>query len=100
MAPPADRRGVLFSLPPDVNFDCNCQSACDSCDSYMEILDWHGEIKCDSDVTVGGFRAGGLTVKDFITLDIIPPNAGKSPLLRVQYAIPIRFVTETFVAPT
>ncbi|KAJ7914479.1 hypothetical protein B0H13DRAFT_2002787 [Mycena leptocephala] len=86
-------------LPPVVNFDCDCRSAC-ICDTSVETVDWDGEVKCDSTVTVGGFQAAGLTVKDFIVVEIVPPNAVLSPLLTIQHAIPIRFVTETFVAPT
>jgi hypothetical protein len=49
-------------LPPVVNFDCDCRSAC-ICDTSVETVDWDGEVKCDSAVTVGGFQAAGLTVK-------------------------------------
>jgi len=87
--------GHFPPLPPVVNFDCDCQPAHDSCDSCVETLDWDGEVKCDLAVTVGGFTAAGLTVKDFITLEIIPPKAVQSPLLSIQYAIPIRLVTES-----
>ncbi|KAF7335817.1 hypothetical protein MVEN_02237700 [Mycena venus] len=94
--------GSFRPLPPVVDFDCDCRlgPACDSCNSSVVILDWDGEVKCDSSVTVGGFQAAGLTVKDFITIEIVPPKAGASLLLSIQHAIPIRLVTETFAAPT
>ncbi|KAF7364905.1 hypothetical protein MVEN_00361000 [Mycena venus] len=74
--------GRFPPLPPAVNFDCDCQT------------------RCDSPRFVRGFHAAGLTVQDFITLEIIPPNAVLSPLLRIQHSIAIRFVTESFVEPT
>ncbi|KAJ6585315.1 hypothetical protein B0H19DRAFT_1206806 [Mycena capillaripes] len=95
--------GQFRPLPPVVDFDCDCElttGQCDSCDTSVDTLHWDGELKCDSTVTVGGFQAAGLIVKDFITLEIIPPKAVLSPLLTIQHAIPIRLVTETFVAPT
>ncbi|KAJ7133619.1 hypothetical protein C8R44DRAFT_870987 [Mycena epipterygia] len=64
---------------------------CDPAGSCMQTLDWDGEVKCDP----GGFQTAGLT--DFITLELIPPNRASAPLLTIQYAIPIRLVTETFV---
>jgi hypothetical protein len=104
--------GSFSPLPPMA--DCDCRQACDSC---VETLEWNGEIKCDSTVSVGEFLAAGLTVKvplvflldppnskrcaqDFITLEIIPPKALLSPLLSTQHFIPIRLVTETFIEPT
>ncbi|KAJ7486172.1 hypothetical protein B0H11DRAFT_1721900 [Mycena galericulata] len=92
--------GRVWPLPPPVNSDCDCVPACDLCDSCEQTLDWDGEVKCDARVTVGGFQAAGLTVKDFITVEMIPPKPGSSPLLTVQHAIPIRLVTEMFVEPT
>ncbi|KAJ7318171.1 hypothetical protein DFH08DRAFT_790065 [Mycena albidolilacea] len=85
--------GSFSPLPPMADYDC--RKACDPC---VETLDWNGEIKCDSAVSIGGFQAAGLTVKDFITLEIIPPKTLLSPLLSTQHAI--RLVTETFIEPT
>ncbi|KAJ7133425.1 hypothetical protein C8R44DRAFT_663992 [Mycena epipterygia] len=92
--------GRFRPLPPIVNFDCDCRRRCEPVESCVQNLDWDGQIKCNPDVTVGGFQAAGLTVKDFISLELIPPTPMSSPLLTVQHAIPIRFVTETFLAPT
>ncbi|KAJ7791227.1 hypothetical protein B0H14DRAFT_2936571 [Mycena olivaceomarginata] len=92
--------GHFPPLPPVVKFECSCEPACDSCDSCVEALDWDGEVRCDADVVVGGFQAAGLTVKDLITVEIIPPNTAVSPLRGIQHAIPIRLVTDTFVEPT
>ncbi|KAJ7451636.1 hypothetical protein FB451DRAFT_1283854 [Mycena latifolia] len=92
--------GRFRPLPPIVNFDCDCQPVCVPQDSCRQFLDWDGEVKCDPSVTIGGFHAAGLTVKDFLTLELVPPKASSSPLLTIQHAVPIRFVTESFVEPT
>ncbi|KAJ7625269.1 hypothetical protein DFH06DRAFT_1304911 [Mycena polygramma] len=94
-------QGHFRPLPPTVDFDCDCHydPACDPCDTCVEVLDWDGEVKCDPTVTVGGFQAAGITVKDFITLEIVPLKGVSSSLLKIQHAIPIRFVTDTFNEP-
>ncbi|KAJ7673533.1 hypothetical protein B0H17DRAFT_1183202 [Mycena rosella] len=53
-------------------------------------------VKYDPGTTVGDFQSAGLTAKDFIALELIPPKPVSSPLLAMQDAISIRLVTETF----
>ncbi|KAJ7657021.1 hypothetical protein B0H17DRAFT_1098046 [Mycena rosella] len=89
--------GRFRPLPPMVNFDCDCRPVCVPDDACVQSLDWDGEVKCDPGVAVGGFKSAGLTVKDFITLELIPPKPVSSPLLTMQHAIPIRLVTDTFL---
>ncbi|TFK52166.1 hypothetical protein OE88DRAFT_1718201 [Heliocybe sulcata] len=60
-------------------------------------LDWEGEVRCNDDVTVGGFRMGPLVVKDFIVLSLVPPSPQTSPLVEHQHAHPIRLVTDSFM---
>ncbi|KAJ7031039.1 hypothetical protein C8F04DRAFT_1041989 [Mycena alexandri] len=87
--------GTFPPMPPAVVQErCTCQEPC------AQTLDWDGEISVDKAVRVGGFSAGGLIVRDFITLEIVPPNATASPLKTVQHTIPIRLVTETFTSST
>ncbi|KAF5316906.1 hypothetical protein D9611_003884 [Ephemerocybe angulata] len=59
-------------------------------------VDWQGEVKCMEDITCGGFSAGGLLVKDFIVLDLIPITVRESFLLPIQLSQPIRLVTDTW----
>lgn len=35
----------------------------DSHDEGQKSMDWEGEVRCNSDVTVGGFAAGEFVVK-------------------------------------
>ncbi|KAJ7079755.1 hypothetical protein B0H15DRAFT_997974 [Mycena belliarum] len=90
--------GRFRPLPPAVNFDCDCRPECVPSDACVQSLDWDGEVRCGPGVAVGGFRAAGLTVKDFIIIHLVPPNS--SPLLPVQHALPVRFVTDSFVLAT
>ncbi|KAJ6611447.1 hypothetical protein B0H10DRAFT_368594 [Mycena sp. CBHHK59/15] len=94
--------GRALPLPPVMDYDCDFRdtNACGRCDSHVEDLDWRAEVKCNPDVTVGGFSVIGLVVKDFIVLELAPPNPISSPLMTVQHAVPIRLVTESFVPPS
>ncbi|KAH9922872.1 uncharacterized protein BXZ73DRAFT_51201 [Epithele typhae] len=59
--------------------------------------DWlcfSGEIRLDKGVKVGGFKAGGLNIKDFIELSMIPPEPARAPFSEMRLVIPIRLTTD------
>ncbi|KAF8798483.1 hypothetical protein BYT27DRAFT_7122833 [Phlegmacium glaucopus] len=83
--------GTIWPVPPDLS---NC---CATLGRYSEgSIDWEGEVRCQSNVTVGGFNAANVQVKDFIVLEISPPTP-KSPLLDLKLNVPIRLVTDSFL---
>jgi len=65
-------------------------------------LDWDGTLRVASpeEVQVGGFAAwppvsgGGLMVKDFVVLSIVPPEPARNELVEHQWAHPVRLVTD------
>ncbi|KAI0365704.1 hypothetical protein BV20DRAFT_1038757 [Pilatotrama ljubarskyi] len=57
-------------------------------------LAFAGEITIDEQVKVGGFKASGLTVKDFIELSMMPPDPPKAPFTQMRLVIPIRLTTD------
>ncbi|KAJ7121631.1 hypothetical protein C8R44DRAFT_705551 [Mycena epipterygia] len=59
-------------------------------------LDWAGELRCKTDVTVGSFNAGILKVQDFIVVDIFPPAGSKAQFARVRHSHRIRLVTDSW----
>ncbi|KAI0277146.1 hypothetical protein BGY98DRAFT_1090037 [Russula aff. rugulosa BPL654] len=61
-------------------------------------LTFTGEITVDSEVTIGGFKAAALWVKDCIVFSITPPDAHKGPIGDLRCVIPVRLVTDP--APT
>ncbi|KAK0223715.1 hypothetical protein IW262DRAFT_1447533 [Armillaria fumosa] len=65
-----------------------------TCCRQDDHLDWEGEIKCKSDVTVGGFIAAGASVKDYIVISLKPPS--ESPFLPAEGYIPSLLVTDTW----
>jgi len=85
--------GKLWPLPPS---QMTSPPVSDT-SSQEESLDWEGEVRCGETVTTGGFNAGNVSVKDFIVLDLVPPDPEKSPLMSMQYALPIRLVTDSWI---
>ncbi|PPR07802.1 hypothetical protein CVT26_014987 [Gymnopilus dilepis] len=83
---------TLWPIPPDLSSCCSSTSQC-----REGHVDWEGEVQANGDITVGGFEAGNVHVKDFISLVLTPPNPLKSPWLQLQITIPIRLVTDSFV---
>ncbi|TDL22185.1 hypothetical protein BD410DRAFT_788900 [Rickenella mellea] len=59
---------------------------------------WSGEIVVDRSVRVGGFKASGLTVKDYIVLSMVPPDPLKGPFTELRQVVPIRLTTDSFSA--
>ncbi|KAF8608334.1 hypothetical protein BDV93DRAFT_504798 [Ceratobasidium sp. AG-I] len=54
---------------------------------------WEGSVTPEREVLrVGGFRAGGLLIKDFVTLTLVPPTPELSPLRALQQAVPVRCI--------
>ncbi|KAI0763247.1 hypothetical protein BC629DRAFT_1294140 [Irpex lacteus] len=61
-----------------------------------DFLSFYGEIRISDEVKVGSFRAGGLSVRDFLLLTMIPPDVSKSPFKELRQAIPVRITTDAF----
>ena len=53
--------GTLWPIPPDLS-SCGATS-CRSSQCREGNIDWDGEVRCRSDVTVGGFNAANVQVK-------------------------------------
>lgn len=63
----------------------------------IESLDWDGTVRVSNptEIQSGGFAAGNLVVKDFIVLELEPPDPSRNPLMALQHAHPIRLVTDS-----
>jgi len=57
-------------------------------------MSFYGEIHINTQVKIGGFRAGGLTLKDFIILSMMPPEPARAPFSELRQVIPIRLTTD------
>ena len=52
--------GTIWPIPPDLS---SCGATCRSSQCSEGNIDWDGEVRCRSDVTVGGFNAANVQVK-------------------------------------
>ncbi|KAH9474698.1 hypothetical protein JR316_0013163 [Psilocybe cubensis] len=78
-------KGIMWWTFPEVSskFEDRC------------CIDWDGELRCQEGITVGGFDAGNIHVKDFLVLKIIPTHFS-CPVQTVRSTVPIRLVTDSF----
>ncbi|KAG1742306.1 uncharacterized protein EDB91DRAFT_1279244 [Suillus paluster] len=53
-----------------------------------------GEIYISPDIKIGGFKAGGFSIKDCIVLTMTPPEHSKSAFKELRLAVPIRLATD------
>jgi hypothetical protein len=53
--------GTIWPIPPDSS-SCGA-TTCRSSQCREGNIDWDGEVRCRSDVTVGGFNAANVQVK-------------------------------------
>ncbi|KII86689.1 hypothetical protein PLICRDRAFT_114185 [Plicaturopsis crispa FD-325 SS-3] len=59
--------------------------------------DWiafSGEVVVNDSVKVGGFKAGGLTVKDCLVLSMDPPDPARAPFKALRQQVPVRLTTD------
>jgi len=61
-----------------------------------ETLEWEGRVRCGDAVDRGGFSAGVLSVKDYITLALTPPEPLSSSFMELQQDVSIRLVTDSW----
>jgi len=88
--------GTLRSLPPGAPMAPPLRSQ----PVGLSTLDYEGEVRADSDVTVGQFGLSRVQVRDFMTVYLAPPNQYTSPLNPLQHSHPIRLVTDPFADST
>jgi hypothetical protein len=86
--------GTLRSLPPGAPMAPLLRSQ--PLDAGLSTLDYEGEVRANSDVTVGQFVLSRVQVRDYMTVYLAPPNQFTSPLNPLQHSHAIRLVTETF----
>ena len=107
--------GTLRSLPPGAPMAPLLRSQ-PPLDVGLGTLDYEGEVRANSDVTVGQFVLSRVQVRvrvsryaalpssytpqDFMTVSLAPPNQYASPLNPLQHSHPIRLVTEPFADST
>ncbi|TEB30683.1 hypothetical protein FA13DRAFT_527112 [Coprinellus micaceus] len=60
---------------------------------------YSGRIRVAPDITIAGFKAAGLSVKDFILFTLNPPEPAKCPFYDLRQAVPIKLTTDAWATP-
>lgn len=55
-----------------------------------------GELRVNSQVKIGGFKAGGLSLKDYLVLSMTPPDPAKTPFSELRQVVPVRLTTDSW----
>ncbi|KAJ7601205.1 hypothetical protein C8J56DRAFT_912438 [Mycena floridula] len=88
------RNELILGTKTDIwRVDCIGEGSFRHAGDGASWVSFSGEINL-SDVKVGGFKAGGLTVKDCILLSMSPTDPQRSPFLELRQVVPIRLTTD------
>ncbi|KAH9841351.1 uncharacterized protein C8Q71DRAFT_325791 [Rhodofomes roseus] len=55
-----------------------------------------GELRVNSQIKLGGFKAGGLSLKDYLVLSMTPPDPSKTPYSELRQVVPVRLTTDSW----
>jgi len=61
--------------------------------------DWicfSGELRVNGQIKIGGFKAGGLSLKDYLVLSMTPPDPAKTPFNELRQVVPVRLTTDSW----
>lgn len=56
-----------------------------------------GDIYISPEIKIGGFKAGGFSIKDCVVLTMTPPDLSKSPFKELRLAVPVRLATDPYL---
>ncbi|KAH0831996.1 hypothetical protein J3R83DRAFT_12899 [Lanmaoa asiatica] len=98
------RNSIIFGTKPDIwRVDCIGEGAFRNAGIGADWAAFSGDIFISDEVTVGGFRASGFSVRsrssetkpqDYLVLTMTPPDLSKSPLKELRLVVPIRLATD------
>lgn len=89
------RNTIIAGTKTDMwRVDCIGEALLKHVDDGPSWVSYSGEINIHKNVKVGGFRAAGLNVKDWILFSMTPPNPKRSPFGDLRQTIPIRLTTD------
>ncbi|KAH7927817.1 hypothetical protein BV22DRAFT_1060350 [Leucogyrophana mollusca] len=86
---------VVMGTKTDIwRVDCIGEGAFRHAGDGPDWISFSGEIFISSDVKIGGFKAGGLSVRDYMVLSVCPPDPVKAPFKELRQVVPIRLATD------
>jgi len=89
------RNAIVSGTKADIwRVDCIGEGVFRNAGIGTEWAAFSGDIFISDEVTVGGFRASGFSVRDYLLLTMTPPNLSKSPFKELRTVVPIRLATD------
>lgn len=86
---------LMFGTKSDMwTVDCIGEAAFKHIGEGSDWLAYSGEVFIADHITVGGFRAGGFSVRDFLVLTVNPTDLTMSPFKETRMVVPIQFTTD------
>ncbi|KIJ17626.1 hypothetical protein PAXINDRAFT_167632 [Paxillus involutus ATCC 200175] len=89
------RNAMVLGTKTDIwRVDCIGEGAFKYAEDGPGWTAFSGEIFIGNHITIGGFRAGGFSVRDCLVLTMTPPELVKSPFKELRLVVPIRLATD------
>ncbi|KAG1818493.1 uncharacterized protein BJ212DRAFT_1345892 [Suillus subaureus] len=91
------RNALILGTRTDIwRVDCIGEGAFRHAGDGAHWVAFSGDIYICPDIKVGGFKAGGFSIKDCVVLTMTPPDLSKSPFKELRLTIPIRLATDPY----
>jgi len=74
--------------------DCIGEGIFQEAGSGPDWRSYNGEIFISDDVRVSDFKAGGLSIRDFVVFSISPSDIIRAPFREMRQVLPVRLVTD------
>ncbi|KAG1843000.1 hypothetical protein DFJ58DRAFT_805244 [Suillus subalutaceus] len=89
------RNALILGTRTDIwRVDCIGEGAFRHAGDGAHWLAFSGDIYISPDIKVGGFKAGGFSIKDCVVLTMTPPDLSKSPFKELRLTVPVRLATD------
>lgn len=88
----------MFGTKSDMwTVDCIGEAAFKHIGEGSDWLAYSGEVFIADHITLGGFRAGGFSVRDFLVLTVNPTDLTMSLFKETRMVVPIQFTTDPWI---
>ncbi|KAI6124130.1 hypothetical protein EV401DRAFT_2228217 [Pisolithus croceorrhizus] len=89
---------LIFGTKSDMwTVDCIGEAAFKHIGEGSDWLAYSGEVFIANHITLGGFRAGGFSVRDCLVLTVNPTDLIVSPFKEMRMVVPIQFTTDRWI---
>ncbi|KAI6113408.1 hypothetical protein EDD16DRAFT_1484130 [Pisolithus croceorrhizus] len=89
---------LIFGTKSDMwTVDCIGEAAFKHIGEGSDWLAYSGEVFIANHITLGGFRAGGFSVRDCLVLTVNPTDLTTSPFKEMRMVVPIQFTTDRWI---